>query len=68
VNPDDIAPFARIFLRYLGAGLVSAGITINPDTLADPDVVQVVCILLGAACSAGSEAWYWFAKKHGWSR
>jgi hypothetical protein len=67
MNTDVLAPFARVLLRYVGAALVSAGITISPSTLLDPDVVQITCILLGAACSAASEAWYYVAKKNGWA-
>lgn len=66
MDSDSIAPFARIMLRYLGAGLISAGVTIKPDSLLDPDLVQVLCIVLGSLISAGSETWYYFAKKHGW--
>lgn len=68
MDTDSIAPFARIMLRYFGGALVSAGVAVNPGSLTDPDVVQVVCILLGAACTAASEGWYYLAKKRGWSR
>ncbi|WP_315731694.1 MULTISPECIES: hypothetical protein [unclassified Bradyrhizobium] len=68
MNLDNIAPFARILLRYFGAALISAGLTIKPDILTDPDVVQITCIILGAGCSALSEGWYYLARKNGWGR
>lgn len=68
MNPDSIAPIARILLRYFGAALISSGLTIKPDVFTDPDLVQVACIVIGALCSALSEVWYWLAKKHGWGR
>ncbi len=66
MSADDFAPFARILLRYFGGALISAGIALSPDTITDPDVVQIVCIIMGALCTAISEGWYVLAKKRGW--
>jgi hypothetical protein len=67
VNPQIIGPIARVLLRYVGGALISAGFAISPNTLTDPDVLQVTCFLIGALCSVGSEAWYILAKKYGWN-
>jgi hypothetical protein len=68
VNPDVIAPIARILLRYVGGALISAGIAINPSALTDPDLIQVLCFVIGGLCSAFSEGFYIVARKKGWER
>lgn len=66
MSPAIVGPIARVILRYAGGALISAGVAIKPEALTDPDVVQVMCLLIGAACSAASEGWYILAKKYGW--
>jgi hypothetical protein len=67
VSPEVVGPIARVLLRYVGGALISAGIAISPATLTDPDLIQIMCFLIGAVCSAASEGWYIIAKKNGWS-
>lgn len=68
MDPAIIAPIARILLRYGGGALISAGVAISPDTLTNPDIVQVLCFLLGGLCSAVSEGFYIIARKRDWQR
>jgi catabolite regulation protein CreA len=63
-----VAPIARILLRYVGGGLISAGVAISPETLSDPDVFQVTCFVVGVLCTAISEGWYALARKYGWAQ
>lgn len=57
----DFAPIARIILRYIIGGVIGAA---QGDMLAaDPDVVTVVALGLGAAV----EVAYAAAKKKGWA-
>jgi len=62
------APLARILLRYAGGALVAKGVLVDSASLADPDTVQVVTLLLGVALSAISESWYALAHKRNWRR
>ncbi len=68
MNAEVIALIARILLRYGGGALVSAGVVVSPSTLADPDVLQVTCLVLGLLCSAVSEGLYCVARKRNWNR
>jgi hypothetical protein len=55
------APIARIVLRYVIGGIIGAA---HGDMLAaDPDVVTVAALALGAAV----EAAYALAKRKGWA-
>tara|TARA_Y100000296_G_C5019128_1_gene178960 strand:- start:427 stop:615 length:189 start_codon:yes stop_codon:yes gene_type:complete len=57
----NYAPWARIVLRYLvGAGVMGSQ-TLGDKLSADPDLVLVVSLLIGAAV----EAAYAFAKRKG---
>lgn len=57
----DFAPIARIILRYIIGGVIGAA---QGDMLAaDPDVVTVVALGLGATV----EVAYAVAKKKGWA-
>lgn len=67
MNPEIIAPLARVLLRYVGGAMISAGVAISPGTLTDPDLIQVMCFLIGGISTATSEGWYIIAKKKGWS-
>jgi hypothetical protein len=57
----DFAPIARIVLRYIIGGIIGAA---QGDMLAaDPDVVTVVALGIGAAV----EVVYAVAKRKGWA-
>lgn len=57
----DLAPVARIVLRYVIGGVIGAA---QGDMLADdPDVVTFVALGIGAAV----EAAYVYAKRNGWA-
>lgn len=57
----DFAPIARIILRYIIGGVIGAA---QGDMLAaDPDVVTVVALGIGAAV----EVAYAVAKRKGWA-
>lgn len=57
----DFAPLARIVLRYIIGGVIGAA---QGDMLAaDPDVVTVVALGIGA----GVEIAYGIAKRKGWA-
>lgn len=64
-----MAPFIRIALRYLAAFLVTKGILapeIGDPLGADPDIVAVVEIAIGALIAFGTEFYYWAARRLGW--
>ncbi len=65
-----MAPFIRIFLRYLGGYLVARGFLAQSDAglFNDPELVAAISYGGAALCALASEAWYWAAKKWGWSR
>lgn len=56
-----LAPFIRIFLRYLSAVLVSKGI-LDHDTgnalIADPQIASAIEITIGVAIASLTEAWH----------
>ena len=68
MSADILAPIVRILLRWLGGILVARGWTADASTFADPELVQVACYGLAAACAALSEGWYWLARRYGWSK
>lgn len=68
MRPELLAPLARILLRYVGGALITYGLAIDRSALSDPDLVQVLCILLGGLCTAISEGFYALAHKRGWNR
>lgn len=55
------APFARIMLRYLIGAVI--GMAQAEQLAADPDIVTVVALGIGAAV----EAAYVWAKRKGWA-
>lgn len=61
-----MGPFIRIALRYGVGGVV--GYEVGQNLAADPDVIAVVTV--GASMAAGfiTEAWYYLARKWGWSK
>lgn len=59
-------PLTRVLLRYVGAALITkAGLSMD---VSDPDVQEVAVFMVGLACSALTEGWYYLAHKHGWNR
>ena len=54
---------ARVLLRYLAAILVSKGVLHDPASLLTPDTVQVITVMLGAACSAVAEGWWYLTHR-----
>lgn len=65
-----MAVLARILLRYLAGFLVFKGL-FAPDMgnvlATDPDILAWTQLGLGFAASGVAEAWYWLARKFGWS-
>lgn len=60
----------RIGLRYGAGFLVARGLLGESDgnmLAADPEVAAVIETGVGLALGAASEAWYWLAKRFGWS-
>lgn len=63
-------PIARILLRYSAGALVTYGFMGAPlaDRIsADPDMIQLITIGLGAAASLASELGYALARRWGWA-
>lgn len=60
------AAIARIVLRYGAAALMTYGY-VKTDFGSDPDALLVGEIVLGGLIGAGTEVWYWAAKRLGWS-
>lgn len=66
-----MAPFIRIFLRYLAGILVGYGWLSQEDANAvafDPDLAGALEIGLGLLIGFASEAWYYIARKFGWRK
>lgn len=66
-----MAPFIRIFLRYLAGILVGYGLLTQEDASAisfDPDLVGLLEIAIGFLIGFCSEAWYYIARKLGWKK
>lgn len=60
----------RIGLRYGAGFLVARGLLGESDgnmLASDPEVAALIETGIGLALGAASEAWYWLAKKFGWS-
>jgi hypothetical protein len=65
------AVLVRIGLRYVAGALITKGI-IAPDMgmqlAGDVDLQQGIELAIGAAAAVASEAWYYFARRFGWSK
>jgi hypothetical protein len=63
-----MAPLIRICLRYLAGYLIARGWLAQDDAglFDDPDLVTAISFGGAAVCAFASEAWYAFAKRHGW--
>jgi len=67
----DLAPLARIIVRYAAGALVAKGIfpADTGSTLAvDPDVINYVNVGLGLALGGATEFYYWLARRFGWAK
>jgi len=63
---DMVAPVVRVLLRYVGGALITyAGVKLDVN---DPDFQAVTVLVAGALVSVASEAWYYLARKYGWSK
>lgn len=63
--------FVRIFLRWLAGFLIAKGIFSESDAsmiATDPELAAMIEVGLGMALGAISEAWYFLARKFGWSK
>jgi hypothetical protein len=57
-------PLARVLLRYVGGALIAkAGLSIDVN---DPDLTSIAEGLVGAGISAGTEIWWYLARKYNW--
>lgn len=65
------AVIVRIVLRYAAGLLVAKGLVstdIIDGVVGDPDVIQAVTLVTGVAVGVVAEAWYFLARKFGWSK
>lgn len=58
-----MAPFVRIIMRYIAGALIARGYFGAGDAglFMDPEAIGAIVILI-------NEAWYWAAKRYGWSK
>ncbi|MGI6854451.1 hypothetical protein [Mesorhizobium sp. 1B3] len=66
-----MAPFIRIFLRYVTLPLLAMGLILPEEQqaiIADPDLVGYVCTGLGFLAPLAAEGWYLLARRFGWSK
>lgn len=58
-----MAPFVRIFLRYVAGILIAKGYfgEGDADLFMDPELIGV--LVMGV-----NEAWYWAARRFGWDK
>lgn len=57
-------PLARVLLRYAGGALITkAGLSIDVN---DPDLQNIATMAVGAAITAGTETWWYLARKYNW--
>jgi hypothetical protein len=64
------AAIARILLRYLAMALVMWGYLAPADRqvlATDPELAGLLELGIGLAIMAGTELWYWAAKRLGWA-
>lgn len=65
-----MGPLIRIVLRYGAGFLVARGMLGESDgnmLAADPEVAASIETGIGLAIVLVSEAWYWLARRFGWS-
>lgn len=63
------AVLIRIGLRWLAGGLVTAGWLAPDDVglLADPELISYLAMGAGVVLGTVAEAWYYVARRFGWS-
>ena len=66
MTPDVLAPIIRILLRWAGGFLIAKGFAHNPNTFADPDLIQSLCYIGAGLCGMVAEGWWMLARKRGW--
>ena len=65
-----IGVFVRIFLRWFAGFLVAKGLFAPDDATiitSDPEIERLIVSGIGTAVGAGTELWYWAAKRYGWA-
>lgn len=65
-----IGPISRILLRVIAGILIGKGWFTAEDANAitsDPELAALVEMGIGGAIWAGTEGWYWLAKRMGWT-
>lgn len=65
-----LGPISRIILRLLVGILVGKAIFSAEDGNAlssDPEIAALIEMALAGAIWAGTEGWYWLAKRLGWA-
>ena len=62
---------ARILLRYVSGVLIAKGLLdtdFGTSLARDPDVLEVLTLVIGTGSAIAAEYWYWLARKFGWSK
>lgn len=62
---------ARILLRYVSGVLIAKGLLdtdFGTSLARDPDVLEVLTLVIGTGSALAAEYWYWLARKFGWSK
>ena len=65
-----IGPIARILARYIAGALVAASMIdagFGREIATDADFVLIIQTALAAIAMMVVEAWYWLAKRKGWT-
>ena len=65
-----LGPISRIILRLLVGFLVGKAVFSAEDGNAltsDPEIAALIEMALASAIWAGTEGWYWLAKRLGWA-
>jgi len=60
---------ARIIIRYVAGALIARGLFSPADgdfINANPDIEEIMTAAVGAAIMAGTEVFYYLAKRWGW--
>lgn len=66
-----MAPFIRIFLRYVAGVMLAAGYfsdDVAQMIVGDEELVQFLANAAAMAIAAGTEFWYWLSRRFGWSK
>lgn len=65
-----LAVIIRIALRWVAGALVARGVMSADmtDLFSDPDLMSMIELGFGVAVGALAEAWYFLARRCGWSK